>query len=336
MMTNKKPHGNVALFVPHAGCPHQCSFCNQRHIAGSVGMPSAEEVRKTCEIALKTLPKIAKAQIAFFGGSFTAVPRDDMVYLLEAASPFVKSGAFAGIRVSTRPDAVDAEVLALLKHYGVTTVELGAQSMNDAVLARCHRGHTAADVETAAILIKKAGLSLGLQMMTGLPESSDAIDEQTARALATLQPDEVRVYPTLVIDGTPLAEEYRQGKYTPQTLEQAVNLCAQLLRFFEEEQHIPVIRMGLHAEQDVAEHCLAGPFHPAFRELCEGRLYRDKAWQLLKEHNQPQAVLRVHPTDVSKMVGHKKENIRYFAKAGYTVTIMADEGVLPREIILGK
>ena len=335
-MTDKKPHGNVALFVPHAGCPHQCSFCNQRHIAGSVGMPSAEEVQRTCEIALKTLPKTAKAQIAFFGGSFTAIPRDDMICLLEAAAPFVKSGAFAGIRVSTRPDAVDEEVLALLKNYGATTVELGAQSMNDAVLARCHRGHTAAHVEAAAMLIKKAGVSLGLQMMTGLPESSDAIDEQTARALAALQPDEVRIYPTLVIDGTPLAEEYRQGKYTPQTLEQAVNLCARLLRFFEEEQHIPVIRMGLHAEQDMAEHCLAGPFHPAFRELCEGRLYREKAWQLLTQHGQPQAVLRVHPTGVSKMVGHKKENIRYFEKAGYTVTITADEQVLPREIILGK
>ncbi len=285
---------------------------------------------------MRTLPNGAKAQIAFFGGSFTAIPRGDMEALLCAAAPFVKSGEFVGIRVSTRPDAVDEEILETLKRYGVTTVELGAQSMNDAVLARCGRGHTAEQVRKAAALIKQAELSLGLQMMTGLPDSTDEIDEQTAHALAALAPDEVRVYPTLVIDGTPLANEYQQGRYMPQTLEQAVDLCARLLVFFEEKQHIPVIRMGLHAEEEMAGHCLAGPFHPAFRELCEGRIYRDKALALLQEKGESCAVLRVHPTALSKMVGHKKENIRTFAAAGYAVTIAADENVLPRQIIWGK
>lgn len=335
MMTEKK-HYNVALFVPHAGCPHQCMFCNQRHIAGAAGMPSARDIQTACQTARRTLPPGAKAQIAFFGGSFTAIPRSDMEALLQAAAPFVKSGDFTGIRVSTRPDAVDSEVLEVLKHYGVTTVELGAQSMNDAVLTRCGRGHTAKQVETASALIQKAGLSLGLQMMTGLPDSTDEIDEQTAQALAALRPDEVRIYPTLVIDGTPLGIEYRQGKYVPQSLEQAVDLCARLLVFFEEEQHIPVIRMGLHAEEEMTGHLLAGPFHPAFRELCEGRLYRDKALALLQQKGEASAVLRVHPTALSKLVGHKKENIRAFAKAGYAVTIAADETVLPKQIIWGK
>ncbi len=299
-------------------------------------MPSALDIQTACQTAIKTLPPDAKAEIAFFGGSFTAIPRSDMEALLQAASPFVKSGVFFGIRVSTRPDAVDEEILQVLKSYGVTTVELGAQSMNDRVLARCGRGHTAEHVRKSAALIKQAGMSLGLQMMTGLPDSTDETDKQTAQALAALRPDEVRVYPTLVIDGTPLGVEYRQGNYVPQTLEQAVALCARLLVFFEEEQHIPVIRMGLHAEEEMAGHCLAGPFHPAFRELCEGRIYRDKALALLQEKKESSAVLRVHPTALSKMVGHKKENIRAFAKAGYAVTIAADENVLPRQIIWGK
>ncbi len=299
-------------------------------------MPSEKDIQTACETAKKTLPKGSKAQIAFFGGSFTAIERFHMEALLKAAEPFVKSGDFSGIRISTRPDAVDKEILKLLKDYGVTTVELGAQSMNDTVLVRCGRGHTAEHVRKAATLIKQAGLSLGLQMMTGLPDSTDEIDEQTARELAALHPDEVRVYPTLVIDGTPLSIEYRQGKYTPQSLEQAVALCARLLLFFEEKQNIPVIRMGLHAEEEMTGHLLAGPFHPAFRELCEGRIYREKALALLQERGKPSAILRVHPTALSKMVGHKKENIRAFAAAGYAVTIAADETVLPRQIIWGK
>ncbi len=335
MMTEKK-HYNVALFVPHAGCPHQCVFCNQRHIAGTAKIPSALDVQTACQTAKRTLPPDTEAQIAFFGGSFTAIPRRDMEALLKAAAPFVKNGDFVGIRVSTRPDAVDEEILQVLKNHGVTTVELGAQSMNDTVLARCGRGHTAEQIKKAAALIKKAGLSLGLQMMTGLPDSTDEIDEQTAHELAALHPDEVRVYPTLVIDGTPLGIEYRQGKYVPQSLEQAVALCARLLVFFEEERHIPVIRMGLHAEGEMVGHLLAGPFHPAFRELCESRIYRDKALALLQEKDELSAILRVHPTALSKMVGHKKENIRAFATAGFAVTIAADENVLPGQIIWGK
>ena len=299
-------------------------------------MPSEKDIQTACETAKKTLPKGSKAQIAFFGGSFTAIERFHMEALLKAAEPFVKSGDFSGIRISTRPDAVDKEILKLLKDYGVTTVELGAQSMNDTVLVRCGRGHTAEHVRKAATLIKQAGLSLGLQMMTGLPDSTQEIDKQTAIELAALAPDEVRVYPTLVIEGTPLANEYQQGRYVPQTLEQAVDLCAQLLLFFEEEHNIPVIRMGLHTEEEMVSNLLAGPFHPAFRELCEGRTYRNKALALLKEKQEKSAVLRVHPTALSKMVGHKKENIRAFAAAGYAVTITADESVLPRQIIWGK
>ncbi len=325
-------HANVAIFVPHAGCPCQCSFCNQRHIAGESRFPSETDVQNACEAAKRTLPAGATAQIAFFGGSFTAIEREDMVRLLKAAAPYVKSGAFSGIRVSTRPDAIDCEVLELLKSYGVTTVELGAQSMDDAVLKSCRRGHTARQITEAAALIREAGLSLGLQMMTGLPGDTDEGALRTARALAALKPDEVRVYPTLVIDGSPLAEEYRAGTYTPQTLDKAVELCVKLLSFFEEEQGIPVIRLGLHAEEEMMRHCLAGPWHPAFRELCESRIFREKAENILKNCHQTEVVLAVNPACVSRMVGHRRENLIAFAKNGYTVKVVADSRLAVGEI----
>ncbi len=331
-MMNKARHANVALFVPHAGCPHQCSFCNQRHIAGQQLLPTDEDVRAACEEALRTRREGVDAQIAFFGGSFTAIDRCEMQRLLAVAYPYVKRGEFSGIRISTRPDAIDEERLTILKAYGVTTVELGAQSMDDAVLFRCERGHTAQDVERAAELIREAGLSLGLQMMTGLPSDTDEGALRTAKRLADLLPDEVRIYPTLVVEGTALAEEYRRGTYEPQTLEQAVSLCARLLHFFEEERQIRVIRLGLHAEESLYEHCVAGPAHPAFRELCESRLFRDKIWAVLAKEEPSAVTVRVNPSCVSRAIGHRQENRMWFSKKGYSVNILADEAVAYGEI----
>jgi len=331
-MIKPNRHANVAIFVPHAGCPCQCRFCNQRHIAGQSRFPTEEDVQNACETAKRTLPDGANAQIAFFGGSFTAIKRDEMMHLLQAAAPYVKSGDFSGIRVSTRPDAIDEDILAVLKDYGVTTVELGAQSMDDAVLEACQRGHTAKQVEDAARLIRKAGLSLGLQMMIGLPGDTDEGALRTARALAALAPQEVRIYPTLVIEGSPLAKDYLGGTYAPQTLDEAVALCGRLLTFFEEEQGIPVIRLGLHAEEDMMRHCLAGPWHPAFRELCESRIFRGKAENILKNCRQTEVVLAVNPACVSRMVGHRRENLIAFAKTGYTVKVVADSRLAVGEI----
>ncbi len=295
-------------------------------------MPTVDEVTRACERARQTLPDGAVAEIAFFGGSFTAIDRADMVRLLEAAAPFVKRGDFEGIRVSTRPDAVDAEVLAVLRAYGVTTVELGAQSMVDDVLIRCGRGHTAAQVRAAANAVHEAGLSLGLQMMTGLPSDTDEGAWYTARELAALQPRQMRIYPTLVMEGTPLEADYRAGRYQPQTLEQAVSLCEGLLTFFEEEKQIPVIRLGLHAEEQMQSHCVAGPFHPAFREVCESRLFLRKAQHLLADVTDKNVTLRVHPTCVSRMVGHKRENLLALQQQGFTVKVAADESMKEGEV----
>ncbi len=325
MMTDKR-HANVALFVPHAGCPHDCCFCNQRTIAGVSAPVTAADVTAACERALLTLSDNTVAQIAFFGGSFTAIERETMVSLLEAAQPFLASGRFDGVRISTRPDAVDDEVLTVLKQYGVTAIELGAQSMDDRVLTASGRGHTAADVERAARLIGKYGFSLGLQMMTGLAGDSDEGAHETARRLAALNPDTVRIYPTVVIDGTPLGVWFRSGRYIPPTLEQTVALCARLLSFFEHERHIPVIRLGLHDGEELRGKVLGGGYHPALRELVEGQLYVSAALRVLTQSRpcDTPITLAVNDRAVSKMIGHKKCNLIYLRQRGFDIEVAAD------------
>lgn len=321
-------HINVSLFVPHAGCPHQCSFCNQRAISGQQELLTPAQVTAVCSAAAEQVRGVDEAEIAFFGGSFTAIPADYRRQLLKAAYPFVQQGLFQGIRISTRPDYIDTVILDELRSFGVTAVELGAQSMDDRVLTLNRRGHTAAQVVQASRLIRQAGLSLGLQMMTGLPGSDNDTDWQTAEKLADLQPDTMRIYPTLVMPDTYLHTLYREGLYTPPTLEQAVELCARLLAFFE-ERGIPVIRLGLHADQSLQQQLAAGPWHPAFRELCQGRLYLNKAEQLLKTAL-PQggtAVLQVAPTELSKMIGQRKCNLLALKQKGWQVSV--EPGHLP-------
>lgn len=330
MMTER--HANVAVFVPHAGCPHDCCFCDQRTIAGVTTPPAPADVAAACERALATLGDGVRARIAFFGGSFTAIEREYMCALLEAAQPFLKTGRFDGITASTRPDAVDDEVLDLLASYGVTALELGAQSMDDRVLAAAGRGHTAADTVRAARCIRRHGLALGLQMMTGLPGDTAEGAMATAKALAALSPDTVRIYPTVVLRGTALEAMMRQGLYTPVSAEDSMTLCAELLRFFECECGIPVIRLGLHDGDDLRERAIAGAYHPAFRELCEGQLYVNTALAVLTRMGPsaraPQRVtLRVAPAAVSKMIGQHRCNITALAAHGFDVRVKGDADV---------
>lgn len=316
-------HANLAIFVPHAGCPRQCSFCNQKSISGAREAPTGKSVAALCAESARALAGTdTDAEIAFFGGSFTAIGRDYMLELLEAAAPFV-GGAFRGIRISTRPDAVDGETLGLLRRYGVTAVELGAQSMDDGVLDQNLRGYTADDVERAAGLVREAGFELGLQMMTGLYGSDEARDFMTAERLAACAPDTVRVYPTVVMEGTGLAALWRAGAYRPQTLEEAVSLGARLLEFFE-GKGVRVIRMGLHAQDSLERERLAGPYHPAFRELCEGEAMRRRAEALLAGRPEGEYLLRVGPRSLSKITGHGARTVEKLGKLGYHVKIEPD------------
>lgn len=319
-----KKHVNVALFVPHCGCPHACLFCDQRAISGQSAPLTPEQVTASARRALETGG--AGGELAFFGGSFTAVDRSYMLSLLRAAAPFVRSGAFSGIRCSTRPDAIDEERLDILKSYGVTAVELGAQSMDDRVLRLNGRGHTAADTARACGLIRAYGIGLGLQMMTGLYGDTDEGALKTAESLAALQPDTVRVYPTVVLENTPLARLYREGRYRPQTLEEAVRLCARLLLFFD-RRGIPVIRMGLHAGGDVEAHRLAGAYHPAFRELCEGEIYYALLRERLSALPRGTYCITVAPSEISKLVGQKKINFTRLAADGYFCRAAGDAGL---------
>lgn len=332
-MTNSK-HSNIAIFVPHNGCPHQCSFCNQKEITGQSFQPHGEDVIKAVEIARKSLgEKTQNAEIAFFGGSFTAIDREYMKELLDAASPYVRSGEFYGIRLSTRPDAIDEEILDILKNSGVTSVELGAQSMDDRVLNMNQRGHTSEDVRKSSELIKSYGFTLGLQMMTGLYGSNDETDIKTAEALAALEPETVRIYPTVVMKGTQLFELYQSGEYKPHTLESAVVLCAFLLRYFEERE-ISVIRLGLHDSESLRENMAAGVFHPALRELCESRIIFENTLDLLKEKNitSGRVEFYIHPRSVSRFIGQKRCNLQALARIGVEAVIRQDEALDKYEV----
>ncbi len=323
-------HANVAIFVPHNGCPHQCSFCNQRSITGRLSQPMPRDVLDAVEIAKSSLGEDTKnAEIAFFGGSFTAIERGYMVSLLNAAAPFVKDGTFAGIRISTRPDYIDDEILALLKRYGVTAIELGAQSMDDRVLKQNGRGHTAKQVEDAAKLIKLYGFTLGLQMMTGLYGDTAAGGFQTAEKLAALNPENIRIYPTIIMRGTELGDQYLRGEFNTLNLDETVELCAGLLDFFE-ERGIAVIRLGLHSSPELERDMLSGPWHPAFRELCESSRMLHKMIDVLIRNNIPKGTItvKVNPRTVSKATGQKKSNLNALCDLGYQVRIMPDSSVL--------
>jgi histone acetyltransferase (RNA polymerase elongator complex component) len=319
-------HSNISIFIPHVGCPHQCSFCDQRTISGAQHLPDGDEVREICEKALAEVKSPENTEIAFFGGSFTAIPRDYMNELLDAAKEYVGSGKFRGIRCSTRPDCIDSEILGILARSGVTAIELGAQSMSDKVLEANERGHSAEDVENAAKLIKQWGFELGLQMMIGLYRSTREDELLTMHKIAELQPDTARIYPTVILKGTRLAELLESGEYVTFSFEEAVEMAASGLVMFE-GSGIRVIKCGLHASEFVEKDMVGGFYHPAFRELCEGMIYRYNMEFQLKQTDSRDVIFAVNDTCISKAGGHKKANIDYFSQQGINVKIIGDKSI---------
>ena len=305
----------IPVFVPHLGCPNDCVFCNQRRISGSLSPARPEDVAAAIDRALSLTPPGTRRQLAFYGGSFTAIPDAEQEALLGAAQPYLERGDIASIRLSTRPDAIDGAVLARLRRYGVETVELGAQSMSDSVLALSGRGHTAADVEEASRAVKAAGFRLILQMMTGLPGSDDETDIGSARSIAALGPDGVRVYPTVIVRDTALFDLWRAGRYKEHTVEDAVRVCARIVPIFE-AAGIPIIRMGLNPTEELSGgDAVGGAYHPALGELVRARIMRGRAEALL-EGTEPGAeiTLRVNPRLMSQLVGQHGENRKYLTE----------------------
>ena len=301
----------VPVFVPHWGCRHACVFCDQRQITGQRLPATARTVEEAMRHAA-ALPPGAKRQLAFYGGSFTAIPPQEQEKLLAAAQEYVRRGDLTSLRLSTRPDAIDEETLERLKRYDVETIELGAQSMDDEVLRLCGRGHSAADVEAASGQIKEAGFSLVLQMMTGLPGSSEERDLETARRLRALQPNAVRIYPTVIVRGTELERLWRAGLYTEHTVEDAVRVCAKLVPLFE-EAGIPILRLGLNPTGELSGGAaVGGAYHPALGELVRSRILRTRAEELLCGIEPGTSVtLGVNARELSQMIGQKRENIAY-------------------------
>ncbi|MBR2133176.1 MAG: radical SAM protein [Eubacterium sp.] len=312
--------GNISIFVPHIGCPCECSFCNQKTITGQSEAPTGDDVRKAVETALWR--KGFEYEIAFFGGSFTAIDRAYMLELLKSTKPFVESKQVKGIRISTRPDCINDEILDLLKSYGVTSIELGAQSMDDEVLELNRRGHTSQDVINASELIKNYGFELGLQMMTGLYGDTSEKCIETAKRIIDLKPDTVRIYPTVVLKGTYLAKLYLEEKYHPLNADDSAELCAKLVPMFE-NAGIRIIRLGLHSSEDIKKNMLAGGFHDSFGELVKSRLLVEKILAYPPGDYQ----VFVNERSLSKLKGNKKSNIYLLMERGYNIKIIKDNSL---------
>ena len=311
-----KRHYNIPIFVPHLGCPQNCTFCNQQKISGETKQVSSEDVKNIIDEYLKSFKEDGDIEIAFFGGSFTGIPVQKQEELLKTAYEYVKNGKVNSIRCSTRPDYIDKETLKRLKKFGVKTIELGVQSSNDYILKKCKRGHTFEDVKKASKLIRRYGFVLGHQMMVGLPESTKIDELNTAKDCAKCKPKIIRIYPVLVIKGTQLEKDYNNGSYEPLSVMQAVETCKELRIFFE-KKHITVIRIGLQNTDTISSpdstgsEVIAGPYHEAFGQLVEGSIWCDKILAKIKAFNVKvkKIEIRVNPEDVNNVVGHKRENI---------------------------
>lgn len=306
----------IPIFVPHLGCPNDCVFCNQKSISGQTKQVTKEDVKNIIEEHLKYIKKDSKVEVAFFGGSFTGIEEAKQEELLSAAYEYIKQKKVDSIRISTRPDYIDKKILKRLKKYKVKTIELGVQSANDYILKKAGRGHTFEDVVKASKLIRWYGFELGHQMMVGLPESTTVDEINTAKQLIKLKPKMVRIYPVLVIKNTKLEKDYNEGKYKLLTVTQAVEVCKELVKLFV-KKHIEVIRIGLqptdtitNPDNDKSE-VVAGPFHPAFRQLVESGMWYDVIVEKIKQLNTKvkEVVVTVNPADVNNVIGQRKDNI---------------------------
>ena len=280
-------------------------------------------------------PHTTSVEIAFFGGSFTAIPREYMIELLSSVQTFLSNDRVTGIRISTRPDAIDVEILDILQQYGVTSIELGAQSMDDSVLCQNMRGHTVQDVINASILIKEYGFSLGLQMMTGLYGATEESDYQTAVALVALEPNTVRIYPTVVLADTYLATLTQNGSYSAPNVEQTVPRCVKIIDLFEKNQ-IQIIRLGLHASTTMEQKMIGGCYHPAFGELCKGERYYQQISRELEALGGDIFDLVIDDKKVSQILGQKRKNIIRLRTKGYQISYRISKEDIFGDYILTK
>lgn len=326
----------VPVFLPHQGCPHRCIFCDQHRITDRDERPlRGAEVGRILEQALGARPS-GGAEVAFYGGTFTRLPVERMEELLLAVQPYREKGAVARIRVSTRPDALDPPRLETLRRFGVTTVELGAQSMDAEVLRLAGREHSPEATREGVAALRGMGFKVGIQLMPGLP--GDTIDtfRATIQTTVELRPDMVRLYPAIVIDGTVMAEWYRQGRYRPLTVEEAVHQCAEACRSLE-GCGIPVIRLGLMPSPALCKsgRILAGPWHPAFGSLVRAAIYRGDLQPQLRRIPSGRTIRLMAPQrDIPLLRGHRNQGLAWVeATTGSRVAaVLPDDSLLPGHI----
>ncbi|MBU5437736.1 radical SAM protein [Tissierella sp. MSJ-40] len=310
-------HYIIPIFVPHLGCPHDCVFCNQRKITGLSTNITPSFVEKTIKEHLETFNSDSYVEVAFYGGSFTAIDLDIQKELLKVPYKYKEKGLIQGIRLSTRPDCIDELILNNLREYKVDTIELGVQSLEDTVLYESGRGHTSKDVYEASNLIKDYGINLGLQMMIGLPGDDRCKSLYTCKEFIKLNPFCVRIYPTLVVKDTYLETLYLKDKYIPLTLEEAVDISTELLMLFN-YYHIDVIRIGLQPTENIqlGKDVVTGPFHPAFRQLVEANIIKLLLDDYLSKANltfqNEVLVIQANSRNISAIAGQKSSNINYF------------------------
>lgn len=316
-------HCNIPIFIPELACPHQCVFCNQEKISGTFSVPKPNEIAEIIDSYLETIPKNRVINIAFFGGSFTGIPRNEMIAYLKEAYKYVMSGEVQGIRISTKPDYITEEILDILEQYGVTAIELGAQSTNNKILVKSGRGHKFDAIENAAKLIRKRNFELGLQMMLGLPHDTLELSIQTANDIVRLKADTTRIYPTVVVEGTVLEKMYHKGDYKVLSLEEAVFWSKEVLKIFN-KANIKILRVGLHPseELELGKSLVAGPIHPSFKEMVLSALWFDILTEKLKKKGV--VTIQVSKQQLNYAIGYKGVNRVNLKTKGYTTKFSAD------------
>jgi len=312
----------IPVFISHQGCPHRCIFCDQHSITGLTKPEeqpvTPDKVKKTVEEWLFRPRKEDKegVQVAFYGGSFTGLPRQRQEELLGAVRPYIEAGQVESIRISTRPDYIDDSIVSFLKEFSVSIIELGIQSLDQQVLDASLRGHSVQQSEKAISLLKEKGITVGAQLMCGLPGDSTSRLMTTVKRVAALAPDFVRIYPVLVIRGSGLEKIYRDGMYRPLSLPRAVALSCRMKTVFD-QHNIKVVRMGLQPSEELAEKVVAGPYHPAFGELVMSRNLFIKARRILRETEEEKGIsLSISAKDESAFRGPNNTSMKRLSALG--------------------
>ncbi|MED9961961.1 MAG: radical SAM protein [Bacteroidales bacterium] len=317
-------HYNIPIFIPELACPNRCIYCNQRHISGQLQAVKPEEIKQIIEQHLATFIRPSEVELAFFGGSFTGIDEKDMLTYLQIVQPYIEQGEIKSIRISTRPDYINEKILDILQQYNVKDIELGAQSLNEEVLAFAKRGHTVKDVENASQLIKSYGFSLGLQMMIGLPLDTVEKSKETAKKILKLGAESTRIYPTLVINNTDLADLYRQNKYKALSLDKAVDWTAEIYKIFSQSS-IKILRVGLHPSEALINgtELLAGPFHVSFKELVLTKIWQEKFEKLPINTK----TILVNPKEINYAIGYNSKNKQLLQKKFPYLKFISDSNV---------